>query len=124
MLYFKYSIISLLAATNAPVEAIDFANVAKYTSILSCTPCSLPAPFPFSPSVPKPCASSTKKRNLYLSFRATISFNFPCSPLIPKTPSEITRIPPPVCSATLVALCKFFSRLSTSLCLYVKRFPI
>jgi hypothetical protein len=54
----------LSPAINAPVLAIDLANVAKYTSTSSITPCSSPAPAPVAPKVPKPCASSTKKRKL------------------------------------------------------------
>ena len=52
--------------------------------------------------------------NFFLN--STISFNLPCSPLIPKTPSDMTKIPPLVSSAILVALFRFFSRLSISLC--------
>ena len=123
ILYLRNPIISLSPEMKAPVDAIDFAKVAKYTSIWSCTPCSSPAPAPVFPSVPKPCASSTNNLNLNFFFNWTISLSFPCSPLIPKTPSEITKIPPPVCSAIFVARSRFFSRLFMSLCWYVNLLP-
>ena len=78
-----------------------------------------PSPIPVSPIVPKPCASSTKRRKLYFPdfLNSTISFNLPWSPAIPKTPSVITRIPPFCSSAILVARSICLSKLSMSLCL-------
>ena len=53
-LNFKYLMISLFPAINAPKPAIDLAKVEKYTSIWSWQPCSSPAPAPVFPKVPKP----------------------------------------------------------------------
>jgi hypothetical protein len=56
-----------------------------------------------------------------LLLRAAIPFKSPWLPLIPKTPSVITKIPPPLFSVNLVALSNCFSQLAKSLCLYIKR---
>src|SRR5690606_39584192 len=99
---------SLSAAINAPIDAIDFANVEKYTSIPSWQPCSSPAPAPVLPNVPNPCASSTNKRKLYFSFNATISFIFPCCPRSEEHTSELQSRENLVCRLLLEKKNKIF----------------
>ena len=110
--------------TNAPIPAIDLAKVLNRTSTPSVTPKWLAVPRPPSPIVPKPCASSTNRRKLKSFFMATISSSLPRSPFIPNTPSVMTRMPPPVSAAILVACSSCLRQAAISLCGNTKRLPV
>ena len=121
MLYFKYIIISFLAAMKAPMAAIDFAKVQKvqdqpHLALRSAQVLRLR----FYPWYRNPWASSTNKSEFIFLFEfCYLGLSYRQHQTYRNTPSVITIIPPPCSSAIFVALTRFFSKLSMSLCLKV-----
>ena len=90
----------------------------------SITPKCSEVPRPVGPITPKPWASSIRMRKLYFFFKATMPARSPKAPVIPYTPSVMTRMPPPVLATTSVATFNFFSKSSMLLWRYLYLLPM